>query len=54
MDCQVIVRRLQTQHGQLLHDLRKHHNELYPYDVRIIDKLLWMIGNPRKDDEAQA
>lgn len=54
MDYQAIVRRLQTQHGQLLHDLRKRHNELYPYDVRIIDKLLWMIGNPRKDNETQA
>jgi hypothetical protein len=43
-----------TRHGQLLRDLRKRHKESYPYDVRIVDKLLWMIGNPRKSYEARA
>lgn len=27
--------------------LRAQHQEIYPYDVRIMDKLLWMLGNPR-------
>ncbi len=54
MNYQAMIRRLQTQHGQLLRDLRKRYNEPYPYDVRIIDKLLWMIGNPRENYAAQA
>ncbi|MBI3530707.1 MAG: hypothetical protein HY067_22405 [Betaproteobacteria bacterium] len=54
MNYQAMVRRLQTRHWQLLRDLRKRYNESYPYDVRIIDKLLWMIGNPRENYEAQA
>jgi hypothetical protein len=48
MNYQAMVRRLLAVHSQLLRDLRARDNELYPYDVRIIDKLLWMIGNFRE------
>jgi len=48
MNYQAMVRKLQSAHTQLLEDLRKRNHESYPYDVRIIDKLLWMIGNSRK------
>ncbi|NKF23189.1 hypothetical protein [Solimonas marina] len=48
MNYHAMVRRLQTLHSKLLQDLRTRHCEAYPYDVRIIDKLLWMIGNFRE------
>lgn len=48
MNYQRMVRKLQTVHFRLLQDLRARHNESYAYDVRIIDKLLWMIGNFRE------
>jgi hypothetical protein len=48
MNYQAMVRKLQAAHSQLLRDLRSRHNESYPYDVRIMDKLLWMIGNLRE------
>lgn len=53
MNYQAMVRRLQTVHSQLLRDLRTRYNESYPYDVRIMDKLLWMIGNLREAYEVQ-
>lgn len=43
---QSMVRQLQNTHAQLLGALRAQHQEIYPYDVRIMDKLLWMLGNP--------
>ena len=48
MNCQAMVRRLLSVQGQLLRELRERHNELYPYDVRIMDKVLWMMGNLRE------
>jgi len=45
MNYQSMVRKLLTDHAQLLQDLRTQHQETYPYDVRIMDKVLWMIGN---------
>lgn len=44
---QSMVRQLQNTHERLLQGLRVQHQETYPYDVRIMDKLLWMLGNPR-------
>jgi hypothetical protein len=35
-------------HAGLLNELRQHHKIQYLYDIRILDKLLWMIGNPKK------
>ncbi|WP_157692236.1 hypothetical protein [Burkholderia pseudomallei] len=43
---QRIVKRLRDVHKERLDQLRDHHKETYPYDIRIVDKLLWMIGNP--------
>lgn len=48
MNYQSLVRRLLEIHGELLESLRARHNEAYPYNVRILDKLLWMIGNYRE------
>lgn len=48
MNYQSMVRKLLSVHSQLLQDLREQHQETYLYDVRIMDKLLWMIGNYSK------
>lgn len=48
MNYQSMIRHLQTMNQTTLDELRKKHNEPYLHDVRIIDKLLWMIGNSRK------
>lgn len=48
MTYQAMVRKLQTVHAKALSDLRQHNNETYPYDIRIIDKLLWMIGDSKR------
>lgn len=48
MNYQAMVRHLLCVHAQLLQDLRARYNEQYPYDVRIMDKALWMIGNVRE------
>ena len=48
MNYQAMVRRLLAVHAQLLRDLRARHNEQYPYDVRIMDKVLWMMGDVTK------
>lgn len=48
MNYQAMVCKLLSDHSHLLQELRSRHAESYPYDVRIIDKLLWMIGNPRE------
>jgi hypothetical protein len=48
MNYQAMVRKLLNTHSQLLQELRTRHGESYPYDVRIMDKLLWMIGNLRE------
>jgi len=48
MNYQAMVRKLLYTHSTLLQELRVQHQETYPYDVRILDKLLWMIGNFRE------
>lgn len=48
MNYQSMVRRLLSVHRPLLNELRKTHNVTYPYDIRIVDKVLWMIGNSRQ------
>jgi hypothetical protein len=47
MNYQAMVKHLQTMHQRDLDKLRKTHKEKYKYDIRIIDKLLWMIGNAK-------
>ena len=47
MNYQSMVQHLQQTHQSTLNKLRQKHGELYQYDVRIIDKILWMIGNAR-------
>lgn len=54
MNYQAMVHRLLSVHAQLLSELRTRHNESYPYDIRILDKILWMIGNPRESYVAEA
>lgn len=41
-----MVQTIKADNQNLLNELRQQHNEIYPYDVRIVDKLLWMMGNP--------
>jgi len=43
-----MVRHLFERHTGTLNKLRKQYNESYPHDIRIIDKMLWMIGSSRK------
>lgn len=45
MRYQALVGKLLTVHTPTLNELRLKHKEQYPYDIRIVDKLLWMIGN---------
>ncbi len=47
MRYQGLVRKLLDVHQAELDKLRRNHGELYPYDVRIVDKLLWMIGDSK-------
>lgn len=42
---QQMVYGLLAAHRSTLHELRKEHKERYPHDIRILDKLLWMMGN---------
>lgn len=48
MNYQSMVRRLLTVYSSLLIELRNTHNTKYPYDIRILDKVLWMIGNSKQ------
>jgi len=48
MTYQAMVRKLHSVHARALADLRLRNNELYPYDIRIVDKLLWMIGDSKR------
>jgi hypothetical protein len=43
---QNLVLRLLADNQAVLQALKARHKETYPYDVRIIDKILWMIGSP--------
>ena len=48
MNYQAMVQQLKTKHQATLDELRTKYKEQYAYDIRIIDKLLWMIGNAKK------
>jgi hypothetical protein len=49
MNYQSMVRHLQKRNQPALDTMRAKHAETYEYDVRIIDKILWMIGNARTE-----
>ena len=49
MNYQDVVRHILKQYSGALKELREKHKETYPHDIRIVDKLLWMIGNPKYD-----
>lgn len=51
MRYQSIIRKLLTTHAKTLSSLRLANHEKYPYDIRILDKILWMIGNAKKSLE---
>lgn len=36
-------------YSELLDDLRSKYNVAYPYDLRLLDKLLLILGNPSRD-----
>lgn len=46
---QSMVKILLKTHQPALDDLRVKNKEKYQYDIRIIDKLLWMIGDPKRN-----
>jgi len=48
MNYHAMVHQLFSVHRELLNDLRSKYGVTYPYDIRIIDKVLWMIGNPKQ------
>ncbi|HEY0543997.1 MAG TPA: hypothetical protein VGC91_01270 [Pyrinomonadaceae bacterium] len=48
MNYQDMVKHIFERNFDTLNELRKEHKENYPHDIRIIDKLLWMIGNPKQ------
>src|SRR5438270_5208050 len=48
MNYQDIVKNIFERNSATLNELRGKYKETYPYDIRIIDKLLWMIGNPKQ------
>jgi len=45
---QNMVLAVAKEHQEQLDELRNVHNEPYVHDIRIIDKLLWMLGNPKQ------
>lgn len=47
MNYQGMVRHIYEHNIKILNELRNKHGETYPHDIRIVDKLLWMIGNPK-------
>lgn len=49
MNYQSMVLAIMAEHQNQLTNLRKLHSETYPHDIRIIDKLLWMLGNPNQE-----
>ena len=48
MNYQDMVKHICERHSDTLKELREMYEEEYPHNIRIIDKLLWMIGNPNK------
>lgn len=53
-NCKQMVSSILKQHQEQLNRLRKKHKIEYPYDVRIIDKLLWMMGSPNLEFNDQS
>lgn len=47
MNFQSMVKHLQSANQKTLDSLRAKNSECYLYDIRIIDKLLWMMGNAK-------
>lgn len=47
MNYQGMVRHIYEHNIKILNELRNKYRETYPHDIRIVDKLLWMIGNPK-------
>jgi len=47
MNYQAMVQKLKSVYAVELDALRRRHDESYGYDIRIVDKPLWMIGNPK-------
>lgn len=47
MNYQGMVKNLYERNIKILNELRNKYGETYPHDIRIVDKLLWMIGNPK-------
>lgn len=47
MNYQEMVRHIYKHNIKILNELRHKYRETYPHDIRIVDKLLWMIGNPK-------
>lgn len=48
MNYQDMVKTIFSENQEQLTGLRETHREKYPHDIRIVDKLLWMIGNPNQ------
>lgn len=46
---QNIVLAIASEHKEQLDELRNTYKETYAHDMRIIDKLLWMLGNPKQE-----
>ncbi len=44
---QGMVKAIYERNIKILNELRNKNKETYPHDIRIVDKLLWMIGNPK-------
>ena len=47
MRCQDMVRHISERNSGTLKELREKHKEVYQHDIRIIDQLLWRVGNPK-------
>jgi len=48
MNYQDMVKAIFSEHKAQLIQLRNKYSEEYPHDIRIIDKLLWMVGSPNQ------
>lgn len=46
---QNMVLAIANEHKEQLDELRYTYDEPYAHDIRIIDKLLWMLGNPKQE-----
>lgn len=48
LNYQNMVLAIANEHKDQLSELREKHKETYAHDIRIIDMLLWMLGNPKQ------